>query len=289
METLSKILEVIYTILFEPVDADVLTSQYIVAIRCLVELNDSILNINYIDFADTILRSLIQLSRNVVLPVAYAILAYMMVVELYTLFTKTEGMSGASALQMPLKIVIKIVIFKVLIDRAHDLLEAIFLLVMKIQNEIFGYTIAYSVSTESINNFHDEVAKMSFVQRLFMVQEVRIYTLLSSLAIVVATVVAIARVFEIYIYVFLSPIPLATLAGGEMSQIGKSFLKGFTAVCVQGVIIAIIIFLYSQFIKVFVLGDTLKEQFWKSMAAVSTLIFCLFSSSRWAKAVCGSM
>ena len=48
------------------------------------------------------------------------------------------------------------------------------------------------------------------------------------------------RLIELYLYYALSPIPLATLPSEELSSVGKSFLKSFTAVSLQGSIIFLI-------------------------------------------------
>jgi len=55
------------------------------------------------------------------------------------------------------------------------------------------------------------------------------------------------RFFKIYLYTALAPIPLATFAGEPTSQVGKSFLKGFCAVCLEGAIIVIACIIFSQF------------------------------------------
>ena len=45
------------------------------------------------------------------------------------------------------------------------------------------------------------------------------------------------RFFKIYLYTALAPIPLSTFAGEPSQQIGKSFIKSFCAVCLEGAII----------------------------------------------------
>lgn len=55
------------------------------------------------------------------------------------------------------------------------------------------------------------------------------------------------RFFKIYLYTALAPIPLSTFAGEPTSQVGKSFLKSFCAVCLEGAIIVIACIIFSQF------------------------------------------
>lgn len=45
------------------------------------------------------------------------------------------------------------------------------------------------------------------------------------------------RFFKIYLYTALSPVALASFAGEPTQNIGRSFIKGYSAVCLEGVII----------------------------------------------------
>lgn len=55
------------------------------------------------------------------------------------------------------------------------------------------------------------------------------------------------RFFKIYLYTALAPIPLSTFAGEPSQHVGKSFIKSFCAVCLEGVIIILACVIFSQF------------------------------------------
>ncbi len=55
------------------------------------------------------------------------------------------------------------------------------------------------------------------------------------------------RFFKLYLYTAIAPIPLSSFAGEETSQVGKSFLKSFVAVCLEGAIIVLSCIIYSLF------------------------------------------
>lgn len=55
------------------------------------------------------------------------------------------------------------------------------------------------------------------------------------------------RFFKIYLYTALAPIPLSTFAGEPSQIIGKSFIKGFCAVCLEGAIIVLACIIFSKF------------------------------------------
>lgn len=55
------------------------------------------------------------------------------------------------------------------------------------------------------------------------------------------------RFFKLYMYTAIAPIPLATFAGEPTQNIGKSFLKSYAAVCLEGAIIVLACIIFSVF------------------------------------------
>lgn len=55
------------------------------------------------------------------------------------------------------------------------------------------------------------------------------------------------RFFKLYLYTAIAPIPLSTFGGEPSQQVGKSFIKGYTAVCLEGAIIMLACVIFSVF------------------------------------------
>ena len=76
-------------------------------------------------------------------------------------------------------------------------------------------------------------------------------TLIGSLVITILAFIMIltvyGRFFKIYLYTAIAPIPLATFAGQPTEQIGKSFLKSYAGVCLEGAIIMLACIIFSKF------------------------------------------
>ena len=76
-------------------------------------------------------------------------------------------------------------------------------------------------------------------------------TLIGSLLIWVLSFIMIltvyGRFFKLFLYTAIAPVPLSTFAGEETSHIGKSFLRSFAAVCLEGAIIVLACIIYSLF------------------------------------------
>ena len=78
-----------------------------------------------------------------------------------------------------------------------------------------------------------------------------IVTLLGSLFITVLSFIMIltvyGRMFKLYMYTAIAPIPIATFAGEPTQNIGKNFVRSYAGVCMEGVIIALACIIFSVF------------------------------------------
>ena len=55
------------------------------------------------------------------------------------------------------------------------------------------------------------------------------------------------RFFKLYLYTAISPIPLSTFASDTTQQVGVSFIKSYSAVCLEGAIIVLACIIFTLF------------------------------------------
>ena len=55
------------------------------------------------------------------------------------------------------------------------------------------------------------------------------------------------RFFRLYLYTAIAPIPLSSFAGEPSQNIGRSFLKSYAAVCLEGAIVVLACIIFSLF------------------------------------------
>ena len=55
------------------------------------------------------------------------------------------------------------------------------------------------------------------------------------------------RFFKLYLYTAIAPVPLSTFAGEPSQSVGKSFIKSYSAVCLEGVVIVLSCIIFSLF------------------------------------------
>lgn len=76
-------------------------------------------------------------------------------------------------------------------------------------------------------------------------------TLIGGLFITVLSFIMImsvyGRFFRLYLYTAIAPVPLSAFAGEPSQNVGKSFLKSYAAVCLEGAIIVLACIIFSLF------------------------------------------
>lgn len=81
------------------------------------------------------------------------------------------------------------------------------------------------------------------------------------------------RFFKLYLYTAIAPVPLASFAGEPSQSIGKAFLKGYAAVCLEGAIIVLACVIFSVFASSPPVVDTSANAVTMVWSYVGELIF----------------
>jgi len=102
-------------------------------------------------------------------------------------------------------------------------------------------------------------------------------TLIGSLFITVLSFIMIlsvyGRFFKLFLYTAIAPVPLASFAGEPSQSIGKAFLKGYAAVCLEGAIIVLACIIFSVFAAAPPVVDTSASAVTMVWSYVGELIF----------------
>ena len=102
-------------------------------------------------------------------------------------------------------------------------------------------------------------------------------TLIGGLFITVLSFVLIltvyGRFFKLYMYTALAPIPLSTFAGEPSQNVGKSFVKSYCAVCLEGAVIVLGCIIFSLFAASPPVVDSTAEAVTQVWSYIGQLIF----------------
>ena len=147
-----------------------------------------------------------------------------------------------------LKLFVRFAIAKGVITYGLDLMIAIFKIVQGVISTSMhtaglGSAQPVTLPTEIVN----AVNRLTFFQFI----PVWAVSLIGCLVVIVLAFIMVmsvyGRFFKIYLYTAIAPIPLSTFAGEPTSHIGKTFLKSYAAVCLEGAIIVLGCIIFSVF------------------------------------------
>lgn len=166
-----------------------------------------------------------------------------------------------------LKIFIRFAIAKGVVTYGLELLLAIYKIVQGLMSTIMT-TAGFSTATKTVL----PSAIITAVENCGFFESIPLWavTLIGGLFITVLSFIMIltvyGRFFKLYLYTAIAPIPLSTFAGEPTQQVGISFLKSFSAVCLEGAIIVLSCIIFSLFASTPPVVDTSAAavtQVWK--------------------------
>lgn len=147
-----------------------------------------------------------------------------------------------------IKLFIRFVISKTVITYGLDLMLAMFAIVQGIVSKIMQSS-GFGSSEQSV--LPDEV--VTAINNCGFFESIPLWavTLIGGLFITVLSFIMImsvyGRFFKLFMYTAIAPIPLASFAGEPTQNVGKSFLKSYAAVCLEGAIIVLACIIFSVF------------------------------------------
>lgn len=147
-----------------------------------------------------------------------------------------------------LKLFIRFAIAKIVVTYGMDLMLAIFKISQGMVSKIISLA-NISGSTKSVlpSSIITAIEDCGFFESI----PLWAVTLIGGLVVTVLSFIMImtvyGRFFKLYLYTALAPVPLSTFAGEPTQSIGKSFLKSYAAVCLEGVIIVLSCIIFSLF------------------------------------------
>ena len=177
--------------------------------------------------------------------VAYALLVLFFVVGV----VKTCGsFVEVKKPEHALKLFVRFAIAKGVISHGLELMMALFNIVQGVIGTIMR-TAGFGVAQQTVlpNEIVEAVEDCGFFESI----PLWAVTLIGGLFITVLSFIMImsvyGRFFRLYLYTAIAPIPLSTFAGEPSQNVGKSFIKSYAAVCLEGAIIVLACIIFSLF------------------------------------------
>jgi len=146
------------------------------------------------------------------------------------------------------KLLIRFGLARIVVVYGLDLMQAIFKIVQGVISTIMRSAGLGSVAQSTLpQEIITAIEDCGFFESI----PLWAVTLIGSLLITVLSFIMIltvyGRFFKLYLYTAISPIPLSTFASDTTQQVGVSFIKSYSAVCLEGAIIVLSCIIFSLF------------------------------------------
>ena len=153
------------------------------------------------------------------------------------------------------KLFIRFVLAKAAVGYGLDLMLAVFTIIQGMVSSIIaeaGVSTGGSTTlpeTGGLATLPPEIVDM--INDVGFLESIPLWavTLLGGLFITVLAFIMIltvySRLFKLYMYTAIAPIPLSTFAGEPSGNIGKNFLRSYAGVCLEGAVIALACIIFS--------------------------------------------
>lgn len=213
--------------------------------------------------------SMIQnLSETVIVPIAGAILAFVMTLELIQLITDKNNLNDMDTW----------IFFKWAFKSA-----AAQSVVASASGLIIGDT---SINISSVMvGIEDRLMEME-LGPLFGLWFQSLFVGITMWALTICIfIITFGRMIEIYLVTSVAPIPMATMMGKEWGGMGQNYIRSLLALGFQAFLIIVCVAIYAVLVQNIALVDDIIYAIWTCMGYTVLLCFCLFKTSSLAKSV----
>lgn len=227
-----------------------------------------------------------NLSNNVILPLAGAILAVVMTLELIQLITDRNNLNDVDT-WMFFKWVFKSAAAVLIVSNTWTIVMGIFDAAQSVVNGAAGVMIGNtSIDISSVvTDLESRLMEMD-VGPLLGLWFQSLFVGICTWAITICIFIVIyGRMIEVYLVTSVAPVPMATMANREWGQMGQNYLRTLFALGFQAFLIMVCVAIYSVLVQNISVSTDISTAIWTCMGYTVLLCFCLFKTSSLARSV----
>lgn len=226
-----------------------------------------------------------NVSESVIIPIAGMILTFIACYELIQMIIDHNNLANFET-WIFFKWVFKTFVAVLLITNTFNITMAVFDVAQHVVNASAGIISgSTAVDASTLESIRDTLEGMELGPLLGLFLQSFVVQLCSMILSVVIFVIVYGRMVEIYLMTSLAPIPFATFANREQSQIGQNYLRSLIALGFQGFLIMICVGIYAVLVQTVSFTDDIIASIWGVMGYTVLLCFSLFKTGSLAKSV----
>lgn len=227
-----------------------------------------------------------SLSNNVILPIAGAILAIVMTLELIQLITDRNNLHDVDT-WMFFKWVFKSAAAVVIVSNTWTIVMGLFDAAQGVVDSAAGVIIGdTSIDISSILvDIESHLAEMELGPLLRLWFQSLFVGICSWAITICIFIIVYGRMIEVYLVTSIAPIPMSTMVNREWGQMGQNYLRALFALGFQAFLIMVCVAIYAVLVQDISASSDISTAIWTCMGYTVLLCFCLFKTSSLAKSV----
>lgn len=227
-----------------------------------------------------------NLSNSVILPIAGAILAFVMTLELIQLITDKNNLNDVDT-WMFFKWVFKSAAAVLIVTNTWTIVMGIFDAAQSVVSSAAGVIVGNTnidITTLMVD-MEDRLMDMD-IGPLFGLWFQSLFVGICTWAITICIFIVIyGRMIEVYLVASVAPIPMATMVNREWGQMGQNYLRSLLALGFQAFLIVVCVAIYAVLVQNIAVSTDISSAIWTCMGYTVLLCFSLFKTGSLAKSV----
>lgn len=231
--------------------------------------------------------SMIQhLSETVIVPIAGAILAFVMTLELIQLITEKNNLHDLDT-WMFFKWAFKSAAAVLIVTNTWNIVMGVFDAAQSVVSRASGVIVSdTSIDLSGVLSDLETQLEAMDIGPLLGLWFQSLFVGICTWALTICIFIVIyGRMIEIYLVTSIAPIPMATMMGREWGGMGQNYLRSLLALGFQAFLIIVCVAIYAVLVQNISLSGDITNAIWTCMGYTVLLCFCLFRTSSLAKSV----
>lgn len=227
-----------------------------------------------------------NLSNSVILPIAGAILAFVMTLELIQLITDKNNLNDVDT-WMFFKWVFKSAAAVLIVTNTWTIVMGIFDAAQSVVSSAAGVIVGNTNIniTTLLVDMEGRLMDMD-IGPLFGLWFQSLFVGICTWAITICIFIVIyGRMIEVYLVTSVAPIPMATMVNREWGQMGQNYLRSLLALGFQAFLIVVCVAIYAVLVQNIAVSTDISSAIWTCMGYTVLLCFSLFKTGSLAKSV----
>ena len=237
------------------------------------------------NFSPGVFSMIRNVSESVIIPIAGMILTFIACYELIQLIIDHNNLANFET-WIFFKWIFKTFVAVMLITNTFNIVMAVFDVAQQVIASSAGIISgSTAVSSDALSQMEDTLMAMELGPLLgVFLQSLLLHVAMWIMSIIIFVIIY-GCMIEIYLMTSLAPIPFATFANREQSQIGQNYFRSICALGFQGFLIMICVGIYAVLIQNIAFSNDIIASVWGVLGYTVFLCFTLFKTGSLAKSV----